>query len=164
MDRARAGSSGHEQASSSQLQAYARRTLDFLRLIETTLSSLEADTNALHGYTKDLHRVTEGIAGGTYTGPIDEDGRICDLLQQTAEAALRLHRHATRKCDAAREDPVLVDDDGVVDAYCEFLTAIADYHNASENLRDTIATLDALYSPVVGSFTNVNELFKALDV
>jgi hypothetical protein len=56
----------------------------------------------------------------------------------------------------------LTDEDGVADCFTGYVAALADIHNALEDLRDTIETLDSLKSPIAGSFTDVDDLLTNL--
>lgn len=64
---------------------------------------------------------------------------------------------------AAKIDPALHVEDGVAEAWSQFIDALADHHNALEELRDTVETLDALLSPKTGpEYTDVDEMIGDL--
>ena len=152
---------GPGASSSSQLQAFASRTLDFLQLIEKTVGRLASDTQLLRVYTTDVRSVDANLAVGAHDREIDPDGRIAGLLLKAAAAALRMHADGVGKYELAQRDPNLSDEDGVVAAFSEYLDAVAGYHDAVEQLRDTLESLDSLHSPVVGgTYSDVDALVK----
>jgi hypothetical protein len=152
---------GSGASSSSRLQAFASRTLDFLQLIEKTVGRLASDSHLLRVYTEDVGSVNSDLATRKFDREIDPEGRISDLLLKAAATARRMHADAIEKRESARRDPDLSEDDGVVEAFGEYLVAVASYHDAVEHLRDTLESLDSLRSPVVGdTYDDVDALVR----
>ena len=150
---------GSVASSSSQLQAFASRTLDFLQLIEKTVGRLASDSQLLRVYTTDVLSVNADLATSSYDKEIDPEGRISGLLLKAAAAARRIHSDGIEKREFAKGDPELSDDDGVVVAFSEYVGAVAAYCDAVEQLRDTLESLDSLHSPVVsGTYSDVDAL------
>lgn len=150
-------------SSSSQMQAYASRTLVFLQAIETTIRSLATDTAVVSTLVNEARETLSQLEKSEQTADIDPNGRICDLLEKAAASAERTYNVAVQRRQAARDDKALTEEDGVVDAYTAFIAAIADFHNVVEDLRDTVATLDASRLPGTGkSFTSADELIEHL--
>jgi hypothetical protein len=156
-DLLRQGDAGVSCASG--LQAYASRTLDLLQLIEKTVGRLQADTDLLRVWSDDVRRVIASTAAADHGREIDPDGRTAYLLRKGAAAAKRMHAEQIARRESARADPDLRDDDGVVEAFSAFIDAVAEVHNLLEDLLDTIETLDAERSPVIGgTFGSADDL------
>lgn len=147
---------------SHQLQAQAARSAYLLTAIENAVTNLASNTSIIQTLANEMKAFIQRFAGYEGHELLDPEGRACDLLEKAAAGALRLYEDALRRRESARDDPRLVDDDGVVDSFTGYISALADYHNALENLHDTIATLDSLQSPVVGRFEDVDHLLSAL--
>lgn len=145
----------------ASVQAFASRTLEFLQLIERTISNVQADAAVLHANTRALRELLGNLATRGAAVELDPAGRVESLLSQAAASCVRLHEKALLQRESARADPDLFEDDGVVDAFSDYVDAIIEAHNAIEDLSDTVQTLDALRSPVVGSaFTDVDALVE----
>lgn len=152
-----------EGPSSGQIQAQARRSLGFLQAIESTVTNTEADSEYLRAMTNELNRLLGQLSESNHQTVIDPEGRICELLELAADGAQRLHKRVIERRQHARLDSRLEADDGVVECLTGLIAAVADYHNAIENVRDAIATLDALHSPSIGAtYTDVDEMFARL--
>lgn len=109
----------------------------------------------------DFREVIASTAAADLGRAIDPDGRIADLLRKGAAAAQRMHAEQVARRESARADPDLREEDGVVEAFSAFVDALAEVHNLLEDLRDTIETLDAERSPVVGrAFGSADELVE----
>lgn len=150
-------------SSSSQMQAFASRTLSFLHLIESTVRSLETDSDVISSLASDCRATLEKVVASSIDVPLDPEGRVCELLEQGSATAARIYADAIRRREFARNDKALTDDDGVVEAYSKFIAAVADFHNAVEDLRDTIATVDAsLQSGTGQTFKSADDLIAHL--
>jgi hypothetical protein len=135
------------RTSPSQLQAYAARSLHLLRDIEQTLFALDTECKALDAFSTDADRLLAELEGAQLGRQLDPEQRICRLFVQAEETAERVHAGASRRKAAAIADARLHHEDGVVDAYDDFLEAVARYHNALSLLRERVAVHDALLSP-----------------
>lgn len=145
----------------ASVQAFASRTLEFLQVIERTIQSVLADTEVLRANTRDLRRLLEKLAAGGKLVELDPTGRVVDLLSQASASCVRIRERALLQRASAVSDPDLFDEVEVVDAYSDYIDAIADAHNAIEDLSDTVQTLDALHSPVVGqAFESADALIE----
>lgn len=145
--------------SAARVQAFAARTLDFLQLIEKTVSNLTSDAELLGVHARDIRRLIVRLGENTHARDIDPEGVVCDLLHKAAGMAAHLHAEHAARLDSARSDSGLDEDDGVVEAFEAIVAALTDIHDATEDLRDTIATLDALRSPKVGpTYSDVDAL------
>lgn len=143
------------------MQAFASRTLEFLQLIERTISSVQADADMLRANTGALRLLLGKLAANGSAVELDPTGRVASLLSQAAASCVRLHEKALLQRESAQVDPDLFEDDGVVEAFDNYVDAIREAHNAIEDLSDTVQTLDALRSPVVGAvFTDVDALVE----
>ncbi|HYE70810.1 MAG TPA: hypothetical protein VD932_04725 [Aquabacterium sp.] len=155
---------GHarEAASPGRVQAFASRTLDFLQTIERTIDRLQADEAVLRTIFGDIQAFKAEVAASESAGPIDPEGRTCELLTQAAGAAQRKYDVLVQRRTSALTHARVDADDGLVEAFSACIAALADVHNAIEDLRDTIETMDSLHSPVVGTFSNADDLIAAL--
>lgn len=155
--------SGHQTP--ARVQALATRNLQLLQAIESTLSQLGSDVKlilAIAGAFEEIQQDLVAQANGT---PLDPEGAICNALTQASSACARIHAGATARHKAACLDQRLRADDGVVDAYREYIAALESVHEGIEALKDWIATHDAILVPdEPGVFTSVDDLFAAMGV
>lgn len=147
----------------SRVQAYAGRALDLLQAIEKTIDCLVDNCDFLavmsSGVTKQLDLLQKS-AGET---ALDPEGRVCDLLSKCLDSVERMHHVAIKKRDAASADERLYKDDGVVEAYEAFLSALSHHHDVVHELKEWIETHDALQAPAIGPvYGSADDLFKAI--
>lgn len=145
-----------------ELAQYASRTLDFLNVIEKTLASVVREREFVRAMINSVIRQREAVIKAGKDGEFDPTGRVSDLLSKSAAAVHRCYLESIGYRDSARDDPDLFDDDGIVECFCDLVADFADLHNAIEDLRDAVETHDALRSPVIGTFENVEDLIAAL--
>lgn len=147
---------------SGQVVAHAARSVALLHAIESTITVVSSNATIIHSVTHDVIKLIDGIDSYSGDALLDPEGRACHLFIQAAETASRLHRRCPDAIAAAHRDNDLRDDDGVVDAWEDLMAALSDYHNAIEDLRDRILTVDALKSPRGAIYTNVDTLLADL--
>lgn len=149
------------------VQAYASRSLDFLQAIEKTVGFLRENgavlrtlSNGIEAELAKLKRIEPANAT-----PLDPEGRVCELLDQCTALLERVHGNNSRRCEAARSDQRLRDDDGVVDAYEDFLAAVDEHHTLIHELKEWIRTYDSLLEQPSGTtYKDVDDLFRAMGV
>lgn len=142
-------------------QAFAARNLELLAAIENTLDALTADTRLLNALHEGYQEIQDKLAD--HQTRVDPDGRMGAVLEKTADTCGRIYRDAQKRHESARTDPQLQPDDGVTDAYSEFMEALRTLHATVEELREWIATHDAVLEPTTGAvYSNVDDLFAAL--
>lgn len=150
---------------SASVQALAARNLQFLQAIETTVDHLLSDVELLSAISRgfaEIHRGLEQSSNGTL---MDPSGNACLSLEQASDACVRMHRRATEKHGHACNDRQLRADDGVTDAYRNYIAAVSDVHDQIEAVREWIATHDALLQPPSsGVFQSVDDMFTAMGV
>ena len=84
-------------------------------------------------------------------------------LPQWAQPPKHIHRDAQKRHQSAGADPALHPDDGVDDAYDEYLGAVRDVHDTVEALREWIVTRDAVLEPSTGdTHASADALFAAI--
>lgn len=142
-------------------QVFAARNLELLAAIENTLDALNSDTSllrAIHaGYEEIQDRLTDSRTA------IDDGGRIQLMLEKAGAVCSRIYHDACKRHAAACQDPQLRPDDGVAEAYCEFMEAVRNLHDYIEELREWIATHDAVLEPSISAaFSSVDDLFADL--
>ncbi|MDT3679873.1 MAG: hypothetical protein ROZ64_13680 [Burkholderiaceae bacterium] len=147
-------------------EGVGRRSLELLRAIDQTVSSLRIDCELMSNLAHISNDLSERLKAKAVAGQlslVDESGAIVETLNNAADAAESLHESLGRRCASARADHRLEPDDGVTDEYEAAISACADMHNALRDLADTVAELDAeLEAPTGKSFTNIDELMAAL--
>ena len=147
--------------SPSDAQALATRNLGLLRSIEDTLEALQSDTKLIEAIAAGYQEIQERLEGRPE--PIDVEGRFGATLEKSSIACAAIYRDAKARHQSACSDPLLRPDDGVADAYTEFLDAIHDLHDQVETLREWIATHDAVLEPSSSDvFDSVDDLFESL--
>lgn len=147
----------------SEITGMVTRSVALLDAIEQTVTLLRGDTEVLVFLANQAKEVTSNLSGIEPATVIDSDGSISESLVKLCTQLGHDYVIAIAKRDAARSDPQLTQDDGVEDAYTQHIDALADLHNAIENLRESMEVHDARLSPVVGSYANVDDLFVALE-
>lgn len=152
----------HVGPTSGQVQAQAARSVALLNAIEGTITRLVSDTEITYTLVRESRLFLESLKSSERTELLDPEGRACDLFKQGSAASLRLYNKCIDKRNAARTATELSSEDGVAEAYTGFIAALADLHNVLEDIRDTMATLDAELSPVVGVAASHAELLALL--
>lgn len=147
--------------SPSGAQVFAARNLELLAAIENTLDALAADSKLLAAIHDSYSEIGERLQGRTEA--IDPDSRIAATLTKASDACARIHRDVQARHRSACADPQLHPDDGVADAFEQFMDAVTSLHDTIEVLREWIATHDATLEPTTGAvYDNVDDLFAAL--
>lgn len=147
--------------SSSGAQALAARNLELLGAIENTLDGLVADTDLVRSISRTYSELKSKLLSNTTE--IDPSGRICAVLDKASGSCVRIYNDAKNRNVSARLDPQIRADDGLVDAYNEFVTAVNELHDTIEELSDWISTHDAVLQPTTGkTFETVDSLFDSL--
>lgn len=147
--------------SSSGAQALAARNLELLRAIEDTVDSLAADTGLLRSICGTYTEIQTKLSASNTE--IDPTGRICAVLDKASSSCVRIYNDAKNRHLSARSDPHLRSDDGVVDAYDDFINAVNDLHDTIDELCEWISNHDAVLQPTTGAtFDTVSSLFDSL--
>ena len=142
-------------------QAFAARNLELLAAIENTLDGLSADTNLLRAIHDGYQEIQARLTGTS--GPIDDSGRTQATLEKASAACTRIYHDACKRHQSARQDPQLRPDDGVAEAYGEFIAILRELHDTIEALREWIGTHDAVLQPTTGAvYSSADDLFAAL--
>lgn len=155
--------SGHQVP--AHVQALAARNLQMLQAIESTVSRLSSDAKLIHCIANAFEEIHSLLASNPGQNPIDPEEVVCGALTKASDACARMHSAAKAKHKAACEDRQLCSDDGVTDAYEEYLAAIDGAHDCIESVKEWIATHDATLEPdLPGTFSEVDALFEAMGI
>jgi hypothetical protein len=147
--------------SSSGAQSLVVRNLELLRAIEDTVDGLVADTDLVTSISRTYSELKSKLLQNTTE--IDPSGRICAVLDKASSSCVRIHNDAKNRHVSARLDPQVRPDDGLVEAYNEFVSAVNELHDTIEELSDWISTHDAVLQPTTGqTFETVDTLFDSL--
>jgi hypothetical protein len=141
----------------------AQRDLGLLTTIEKTIDALQERKAEAHIH---IDIISRAIAGARdYPEVIDEDGSIVEMWEKTRDVISKVHSIFSEMCDSAKCAPELHHDDGVVEAYCEFLDALAVLHNSINELCWTIGEHDADFAEVSpgGPYQSADDLIAALE-
>lgn len=150
------------EPTSGQVVAHAARSVALLHVIESTIEVVTSNAAIVRSVTSDLLALIDRVDEYDGDALLDPEGRACDLFEKASQSALRLYETCPTKIAAAKRDHNLRDDDGVVDAWQDLMAALADYHNAIQDLRDRILTVDALKSPRSRAYSDIEELLVNL--
>lgn len=139
------------------------RDLDLLEAIDETIAALDLIKEQMVYHTNTVNGEIDRIK--SYGKVIDEDGSIIQSLEETRDSLGTVHAKFVRKCEAAKLAEELNEDDGVVEAYHDMLSATADLHNAINALCWAIGEHDADFDEVLpgGPYTSADELIAALE-
>lgn len=149
----------------TRVHALAARNLQLLQAIESTISRLDSDSELLHAIQSAFEEVLGSLQTKGATQAIDPEGATCVAMAQASDACVRMHRTAKARHHAACNDCELTSEDGVAEAYDAYLLALEGVHDSIEELKEWIATHDALLdSSLPGTFGSVDDLFAAMGV
>lgn len=144
----------------------ASRSLQFLRVIEQTITALENDTKAYRliadiGSTlADKVRNKESI-----TNRIDPTGEVEAGLDSAMDSMCKILAGLERGRNAAATDKQLKSDDGVVDAYEALIEALKDAHAVLCELHWAVTEHDTELDEVSKeTYKSVDDLFAALKI
>ena len=148
----------------ASLQEVTARNLHLLQTIESTVNRLGSDAKLLNTIGSAFSEVFEALKSRPEDDAIDPDGIICAALRKASDAASRMYKTCVLKRQAAADDKRLQHDDGVVDAYDEFITEIHAMHDLIEEIIEWIdVRIASLDDPSGVVYTSVDDLFKALN-
>ena len=117
--------------SSSGAQSLAVRNLELLRAIEDTVDGLVADTDLVTSISRTYSELKSKLLPNTTE--IDPSGRICAVLDKASNSCVRIYNDAKNRHVSARLDPQVRPDDGLVEAYNEFVSAVNELHDTIED-------------------------------
>ena len=143
-----------------EIEAESARSLDLLRDIDATISSLNRLTAQLNSDLKFSENAIHSI--NDMDTVIDQDNNISSQLEKAQSSINSLYDVLISQRESGRNDDRLTDDDGIEDAYNEAIVAAADLHNSLNTLRWAIGEHDADMSPVSKSHSNMDDLIKEL--
>lgn len=143
--------------------ALGRRSLDVLRDIDQTLASIDVDRGLMQSLTSVCRTLEQRLIESPPERRIDAKGKVAAGIRKAAETAAAVHSEALDRRRAAAMDDERLEDDGGVDAYDAFLDAIAEFHDAAEDLAERIAELDADFdAPGETTDASVADVMKGL--
>jgi hypothetical protein len=143
------------------VNAFAARNLQLLSAIENTLDALDSDIKIIVGIDASYDELRQRLESNEAV--IDPDRRIESNLVKASEACSRIYRDARQRHGFACIDPELHPDDGVADAYESFMDAIGHLHDTVEDLREWMASHDAVLEPSISAvFSSADDLFESL--
>jgi 16S rRNA G527 N7-methylase RsmG len=146
-----------------EIAGVVARSVALLDAIESTVTSLAGHTEVMALLANQGRRITEEVAKFKGEALIDAEAVNTEGLQRLTAKLLADYHDAIERRNSARNDHQLTADDGVEEAWTNHIAALADLHNVLEDLRDTVETVDSTKSTVIGSFSNIDDLFAALD-
>lgn len=161
--RREAGAVMFGASSSEAVRAFSARSCALLDAIETTVTGLARNTELFRlmaGHARDITTELSRNGADAWT---DSNGELPAKLFECANTFKRLHEDALTCLAAARKAPELKADDGVAAAWEDYADSVANLFNATEDLRDTVETIEALKSPLTGkTYGDANELIADL--
>lgn len=150
------------EASSAMAEAMAARNLQFLALIENTIDRVSSDTDHVRACSKAIDEVMKGLQNSYAELPFEEV-RLVELMERTQDMVRRIRMDAKKHHDSACNNKMLKPEDGVVDAYADFIEAIEELFNCASEFKDWIETHNALLEESTGtSYDTAEGLIAAL--
>ena len=137
------------------------KNIVLLKAIEQTVNWLVRIQNNAKADASFADTAAEAIKTCERVKPIDVDGTLCALIEETESGLERLHTLLVSKRNAAQKAPELEGDhkSAVVDEYTNAIAAVADLHNLMGDLRWAVGEHDAdLEKPVGATFSKKDEL------
>lgn len=147
------------------VQAEAARSLQLLQAIESTLSTVKRDNRLLSAMVENFEEFHDLLLAANLDTLIDPSGVVCSNLESASDIAASMYANVAERHQSACNDFRLTSDDGVADAYAEYVETVKALHDQIEILREWIATHDAVLEPGNGQvFETADALFSAIGV
>lgn len=150
-----------------ELAGLAARHLALLDAIARHPGALAGNTSTLAIMLEQTRAVNADLIDHTPDGGLGDHQEASEQLKLASDCVVRLYRSALQARRTAKQDPA-ARRRGVIDpqeAWTTQVAVLANLHNAMEDLRDTIETIDCLASPMGGrTYTCVDEMFRDLEV
>lgn len=128
---------------SDDVASDAQRTLELLRVIETTIQALCYERARFEGPAKFTHLAAEQIRNAKRVVPLDPEGKAEENLLKAQDLIRNLYDNLIEKRKYAQQDDSLTDEDGVVDEFTRTIAVVSDLHNGLNELRWAIGEYDA---------------------
>ncbi len=119
------------------------RTLGMLSVIDETADGFTWLAQNLRTTTDWIEKKVQQIKSCESISPIDPNDTFCNSLGLSQEITDSFYRRLIRSRDKSRSPTNLERSEGVVAAISAALTQVADFHNATSNLRSAIIAHDA---------------------
>jgi len=143
--------------------AFAARNLHLLSAIESTLDALQADTGLIVSIEHTYEEIHEMLIDAAQD--LTEEGiQLClSPVEKGSDTVSRLWRDARARHKAACNDPQLQADDGVADAWQQFMDALHSLHDKIEEVRNWLEDVGACMQPRGEQvFTDVDDMFTSI--
>jgi len=143
----------------------AARSLQFLRVIESTIDALRADTNKYDSMARIGQELAERLRNHPIQRPIDTEGAIEGALESGVAAMSSIMERLKKGREAAAADADLFPEDGVVDAYDGLIEALRRSHDVLCDVLWALTEHDIDQSePSPDVYKTVDDLFTALKI
>lgn len=152
------------EASSDYLKGRTARSLRLLSMIDETIESLSMVSDDITGLNAMFSARLDSLVDVEH--PIPEE-HIIPALEQSQDSMAEMHGVFSTRRKAAVRDPMLSDEDGVVDAYDAAINAVCELNNTIEKLRWAILEHNADMEPsseslLVSDDEGIDSFFRAL--
>lgn len=152
------------KAFGQQVRVDASRDLKLLRTIETTLDALDIDQERVNQLNQAAEQFID-LAKKSVSSAIGDSTGLVTLFDGARDEVGEAHGILVEKHRSAISDPVLHDDDGIVEAYACLLSATAALYNNLNELSWIIGEHEAdLDKTLPGAYSNADDLFAAMGV
>ena len=136
----------------------ASRDLVLLRAINDTLDWIDVEAGRVRQLDSDAERFIQTIKSAK--APIVSDIDLVSLFDGARDAVGEAHAVLVMKHKCAMDDPVLLDEDGIVDAYADLINGVAILHNRLNTLSWVIGEHNADFDKPTGkAYTDVDAMF-----
>lgn len=141
------------------------RTLELLHAIEATIDALCYDQTRFGAIAAFTRKVEETLRTCPRDKPLDPDGHVEAVLLSGQEATKKYYDRLISAREIARREPIINDEDGLVDAFTVTIAVVAELHNAVNDVRWALGEYDADLSPRARdcTATTPEELAQHLD-
>lgn len=152
------------EATSDYLKGRTARSLLLLGIIDETLESLIMVSDDITGLNAMFSARLDSLVDVEHVIP---EEHIIPALEQSQDSMAEMHRVFSARRKAAVRDPILSEDDGVVDAYDVAINAVCELNNTIEKLRWAILEHNADMDPsseshLVSDDEEIDSFFHAL--
>lgn len=136
----------------------ASRDLGLLRAINDTLDWIDVEAGRVRQLDSDAERFIQTIKSAK--SPIVSDIDLVSLFDGARDAVGEAHAVLVIKHKCAMDDPALLDEDGIVDAYADLINGVAILHNRLNTLSWVIGEHNADFDKPTGkAYTDVDAMF-----
>jgi hypothetical protein len=144
-------------------EAIGARSLALLRAIDEAVEALELDIELLSNISTAAMELNAELKNNPPKTRMESVDRLVDTLRQGVTTAATVYHTAKQRLAELQEHSNLREDDGITDSCRRYIEAVADVHDALQDLAERIEEVDADFEqPLPGKFASIKDLTASL--